>query len=98
MKDIFTFPWDALYILHETYSDGYELKEKYGLDFDIPMGYNEVQVRLLFFKNGNLVKVLRLDRFRNSFDFSMEEIFPNTVLVAEKKNGSDSMYSIHKLE
>lgn len=96
MKDMFTFKWDVLYILHEPYSDGRELKEKYGLDFDIPAGVNDSQVRLLFFNDDKLVKVLRLDNFKNNFDLSLEEIFPNTILIAEQKDGVDFVYNIHK--
>jgi len=93
---MFTFKWDVLYILHEPYSDGRELKEKYGLDFDIPAGVNDSQVRLLFFNDDKLVKVLRLDNFKNNFDLSLEEIFPNTILIAEQKDGVDFVYNIHK--
>ena len=67
MKDMFPFPWDSLYLLHEPYSDGYELKEKYGLDFTIPMGDMDTQIRLLFFEKNRLVKGVNLAQFANTF-------------------------------
>lgn len=98
MKDMFLFPWDSLYLLHEPYSDGYELKEKYGLDFTIPMGDIDTQIRLLFFEKNRLVKVIKLDKFRNNFALSVEQIFPDDTFVAEKRNGLDFVYRIEKQE
>lgn len=98
MKDMFPFSWDPLYLLHEPYSDGYELKEKYGLDFTIPAGDMDTQIRLLFFEKSQLVKVVKLDKFANGFALSMEQIFPDDTFVAEKRNGLDFVYTIHKLE
>lgn len=98
MKDMFPFSWDSLYLLHEPYSDGYELKEKYGLDFTIPAGDMDTQIRLLFFEKSQLVKVIKLDKFANGFALSMEQIFPDDTFVAEKRNGLDFVYTIHKPE
>ena len=98
MKDMFLFPWDSLYLLHEPYSDGYELKEKYGLDFTIPIGDMDTQIRLLFFEKSRLVKVVKLDKFANDFALSLEQIFPDDTFVAEKRNGLDFVYIIDKQE
>lgn len=98
MKDMFPFSWDSLYLLHEPYSDGYELKEKYGLDFTIPTGDMDTQIRLLFFEGGQLVKVVKLDKFANNFSLSVEQIFPDDTFVAEKRNGLDFVYIIDKQE
>ena len=96
MKDMFLFPWDSLYLLHEPYSDGYELKEKYGLDFTISIGDMDTQIRLLFFEKSRLVKVVKLDKFANDFALSLEQIFPDDTFVAEKRNGLDFVYIIDK--
>lgn len=98
MKDMFPFSWDSLYLLHEPYSDGYELKEKYGLDFTIPAGDMDTQIRLLFFEKSRLVKVIKLDKFANTFALSLEQIFPTDTFVAEKRNGLDCVYIIEKQE
>lgn len=98
MKDMFPFSWDSLYLLHEPYSDGYELKEKYGLDFTVPTGDMDTQIRLLFFEKSRLVKVVKLDNFKNDFALSVEQIFPDDIFVAEKRNGLDFVYIIEKQE
>lgn len=98
MKEMFLFPWDSLYLLHEPYSDGYELKEKYGLDFTIPMGDMDTQIRLLFFERSRLVKIIKLDKFNNDFALSVEQVFPEDTFVAEKRNGMDCVYIIEKQE
>ncbi|WP_204652602.1 hypothetical protein, partial [Gemmiger formicilis] len=36
---------------------------------------------------GQLVKVVKLDKFANDFALSVEQIFPNDTFVAEKRNG-----------
>ena len=92
MKDMFPFSWDSLYLLHEPYSDGYELKEKYGLNFTIPTGDMDTQIRLLFFEGDQLVKVVKLDKLANDFALSVEQIFPDDTFVAEKRNGLDFVY------
>lgn len=98
MKDMFPFSWDLLYLLHEPYSDGYELKEKYGLNFTIPTGDMDTQIRLLFFEGDQLVKVVKLDKLANDFALSVEQIFPDDTFVAEKRNGLDFVYIIDKQE
>lgn len=98
MKDMFPFSWDSLYLLHEPYSDGYELKEKYGLNFTIPTGDMDTQIRLLFFEGDQLVKVVKLDKLANDFALSVEQIFPDDTFVAEKRNGLDFVYIIDKQE
>ena len=53
-----SFLWDEAYVEDNAYSDGRELKEKYGLSFWLEsMGHPQYD-RILYFNRGRLVKVL----------------------------------------
>lgn len=91
LGEVLEYDWDVAYFYTDGHGTGKELKERYGLVFEIdPLGY-DTRRRLLFFKQGELVSDLWFETFEFYISNDLEPIYPDTVLVRVllENNGGD---------
>lgn len=82
-----TFDWDVAYNNMDGYTDGQWLRDKYGLVFE-PLDFlgTEIVGRLLFFKDGQLVKLVEYRIEDLTFEDTDVEIKPDTKFSVEWRN------------
>lgn len=89
MGEILTFDWDEAFII-SGYGAGETIKQKYGIEFSIKSAQQEELRRILFFKNGILVKMLSYRHFEIGFSGKTDHWFPDTVFQVRWKG--DKLY------
>lgn len=85
LGEILEFEWDTAYNYPHGYGTGTPLKEKYGLEFEIPEANDEVRGQLIFFKDGEFVINLIYERFSFRLDNRVEVFTPETVFILKKE-------------
>lgn len=89
MGEILAFDWDEAFII-SGYGAGETIKQKYGMEFSIESTQQEELRRILFFKNGTLVKMLPYRHFEIGFSGKIDHWFPDTVFQVRWKG--DKLY------
>ena len=91
-QQAFPFGWDAAYRDAGVYGTGSRLKEKYKLEFTVSELMRDDKNRILFFKNGKLVRVVTYEIGYTDIDLKKgnDKILPQTKFSVfwkdEKKN------------
>ena len=91
LGDVLKFDWDVAYCDSAFYGGVGLIKQKHNLEFTLKPKIHEEDDRVLFFKDGKLVKVLRM--YFGSLDFRAgtdEELTPQTVFRVEWEDNKTS--------
>ena len=83
--DVLTFEWDEAYIDRRPYGTGETVRQLTGYAFEVKALNDEYWNRLLFFKDGQLVKELVYSWFEWEFPVELLGFTPQTVFCIEAK-------------
>ena len=78
-SDAFDFEWDIAYVDYETYGIGSKLKEKYGLEYELPRMGDDGSYRLLIFQDDKFIQEFRYAWWKFDIDIDGDIIKPDTV-------------------
>ena len=81
--DVLTFEWDEAYIDRRPYGTGESVRQLTGYEFEVEELNDESWNRLLFFKDGQLVKELIYSWFEWKFPVELLGFTPQTVFRIE---------------
>ena len=81
--DVLTFEWDEAYIDRRPYGTGETVRQLTGYAFEVKALNDEYWNRLLFFKDGQLVKELTYSWFEWNFPVELQGFTPQTVFCIE---------------
>lgn len=100
MGDALDFQWDVAYIDRQLYAQATDLKEKYGLEFDIETQDVDHMHRILFFKDGILIKKPLFEYIKIEIPEEIEVIYPDTDVGAKWRTETVEQleYEVLKLE
>ena len=83
LGEVLTFEWDEAYIDRRPYGTGESVRQLTGYEFEVKELNDEYWNRLLFFKDGQLVKELVYSWFEWSFPVELQGFTPQTVFSIE---------------
>lgn len=81
--EVLTFEWDEAYIDRRPYGTGETVRQLTGYEFEVKELNDEYWNRLLFFKDGQLVKELTYSWFEWNFPVELQGFTPQTVFCIE---------------
>ena len=84
---VLDFEWDVAYVDRGIHGRGETIKNKYGLECELPYLGGDYLNRLLFFREGRLVKTIEYFRYDLTFSIDVDRFYPTTVF--EIGNASD---------
>ena len=83
LSAVISFDWDIAFFDYQSYMQGEEIKEKYGLGGEFETLQTDHSYRIAFYNDGELVRDEILDWAYIEFERRVETIEPDTLFTAE---------------
>jgi hypothetical protein len=95
LKNATNFSWDSAYLDRDNYDKASAMKEKYHFKGHVHMNLHNTQTRIIFVRNGRIVKTTIIEDLEILFPDSLELFEPDAVFQVhhEVVNWPDSPYN-----